>query len=130
LRSADQALALAPRDSRVLVNRGAVLDTLNRHVEAQEAYRAALQITPRSVAARNNLALSLALTGQYDQAVAMIEPLARATSASPKIRENLALILGLSGDTDRATAVSRIDLDETAIASNMSFFARVRETKR
>lgn len=126
---ADEALGLAPRDARVLVNRGAVLDALQRHAEAQAAYRSALEISPRSVAARNNLALSLALGGQYEEAVGIMTPLARSASATPKIRENLALIFGLSGDSERAAAASRIDLDDVHTAENLQFYARVRESR-
>lgn len=126
LKAADAALALTPRDARVLVNRGAVLDALQRHPEAQASYRAALEIAPHSVAARNNLALSLALVGQYDEAIGLMGPLARTATATPKIRENLALIYGLSGDTERAASTSRVDLDEIRTAENLAFFARLR----
>jgi Flp pilus assembly protein TadD len=129
LQFADQASALAPRDARVLVDRGAALDALQRHAEAQEAYRSALQIAPRSVAARNNLALSLALAGHYDQAIAIMTPLARSGSATPRIRENLALIFGLSGNSERAATLSRMDLNESGTAANLAFFAWARDAK-
>jgi Flp pilus assembly protein TadD len=129
LQFAEQARTLAPQDVRVLVDRGAVLDALKRYAEAQEAYRGALQIAPHSVTARNNLALSLALTGQYDQAIAIMEPLARSSAATPRIRENFALILGLSGDNKRAAAMSRVDLDETTTAANLAFFGWVRDAR-
>jgi Flp pilus assembly protein TadD len=85
-----------------------------------------LRAAPRHVAARNNLALSLALTAQYDQAIAIIAPLARSSVATPKVRENMAVIYGLMGDTDRATTLSRIDLDEGATQANLTFLAAVR----
>lgn len=123
---ANRAQAVAPRDSRVLVDRGAALDSLGRHTEAQASYRAALQIAPRSVAAHNNLALSLALAGQYHEAIALLSSLARASSATPQIRENLALVLGLSGDSQRAAEVSRMDLSEKMTAANLEFYAAAR----
>ena len=126
LEYADQALAQAPRDERVLVDRGVALDTLGRHAEAQASYRAVLATTPRHVSARNNLALSLAVTGQYDEAVALLTPLARSSAATPRIRENLALIYGLMGDADRAAMLSRADLDDGSIRANMEFIAAVR----
>jgi Flp pilus assembly protein TadD len=126
---ADKALALAPDDMRVLVDRGATLDSLQRHAEAQQSYRAALALAPRSVSARNDLALSLALTGQFAQAIRLIAPLARSGNATPKIRENLALILGLSGDDASAAKVSRMDLDEVSTADNLTFFAQARTAK-
>ena len=92
----------------------------------RHSYRAVLATTPRHVSARNNLALSLAVTGQYDEAVALLTPLARSSAATPRIRENLALIYGLMGDADRAAMLSRADLDDGSIRANMEFIAAVR----
>jgi Flp pilus assembly protein TadD len=78
------------------------------------------------VSARNNLALSLAVTGQFDEAIALLTPLARSSAATPRIRENLALIYGLMGDADRATLLSRSDLDDSSIRANLEFLAAVR----
>lgn len=126
---ADKAASLAPGDMRVLVDRGATLDALQRHAEAQASYRAALSVAPHNVSARNDLALSLALTGQFGEAIRLIAPLARSSNATPKIRENLALILGLSGDDASAAKVSRMDLDEISTADNLTFFAQTRIAK-
>ncbi len=126
LEYADQALALAPRDERMLVDRGVALNSLGRHADAQASYRAVLATAPRHVSARNNLALSLALTGQYDEAIALLTPLVRSSAATPRIRENLALIYGLMGDTDRATMLSRSDLDDSSIKTNLEFLAAIR----
>jgi Flp pilus assembly protein TadD len=123
---ADQALALAPHDERVLVDRGVVLDSLGRHAEAQASYRAVLETSPRQVSTRNNLALSLAVTGQFDEAVALLTPLVRSSAATPRIRENLALVYGLMGDADRAAMLSRSDLDDSSIRANLEFMAAVR----
>jgi Flp pilus assembly protein TadD len=84
---------------------------------------------PFSVAARNDLALSLAMTGKLDEARTIIEPMARSPAAKPQTRQNLALIYGLLGDDARATAMSRMDLDDAATAANLSFFERVRSAK-
>jgi Flp pilus assembly protein TadD len=126
---ADEALKLEPHDTRVLVDRGVALDSLGRHGEAQECYRAVLGVTPRNVSARNNLALSLALTGNYDEAIALIAPLVRSSSVTPRERENMAVIYGLMGDAGRAAALSRMDLDEGTTQANLGFLAAVRGTK-
>ena len=124
--AADSALAAAPHDERVLVDRGVALDSLGRHEETQASYRAVLAASPRHVAARNDLALSLAVNGQYDAAIELLTPLARSSEATPKIRENLALVYGLKGDPQRAASLSRADLDDSAIEANLSFIAAVR----
>lgn len=124
--SATEAQGLKPQDPRVLVNRGVALDTLGRHVEAQESYRTVLVGTPRHVSARNNLALSLALTGQFAEAVELMGPLLRSSAATPRMRENMAVIYGLMGEPERAAALTRIGLSEEQTQSNLHFLATVR----
>jgi len=126
---ADKAQLLAPQDARVLVDRGVALDALKRHAEAQQSYRAVLVAAPRHISARNDLALSLALTGQFDEALAIIAPLGRSVSATPRVRENIALIYGLMGNASQAESVSRVDLSETDTQANLAFLAAVRGTK-
>jgi Flp pilus assembly protein TadD len=70
--------------------------------------------------------LSLAITGQFPEAIALITPLARSASATPRTRENMALIYGLMGDSDRAASISRIDLDEGTTRANLAFLEAVR----
>jgi Flp pilus assembly protein TadD len=128
-KAADAAAAaqrLAPGDPRALVDRGVALDTLGRHDEAQRAYREALAVAPRHVPARNDLALSLALTGRFDEAVELMAPLVRSASATPQMRANMAVIYGLMGDSANAAALSRVDLDESATQANLQFLAGVR----
>ncbi|HXJ03223.1 MAG TPA: tetratricopeptide repeat protein [Micropepsaceae bacterium] len=119
---AEQARALAPTESRVLITRGVALDMLGRHPEAQGSYRAVLEVQPRSVAARNDLALSLALAGQYPEALDILTPMAKSTTAPPRVRQNLALVYGLMGNKARATELSRVDLDKEATEANLRFF--------
>jgi Flp pilus assembly protein TadD len=129
LRCADEALELAPEDRRVLIGRGVTLDFLDRHPEAQAAYRAVLVSAPHSIAARNDLALSLALTRKYDEAVELMKPMAQSSTATPRIRQNLALIYGLAGDKTRADALSRVDLDASTAQGNLRFFDFARNAK-
>lgn len=129
LDDAEEAVRLSPQDARAVILRGVSLDMLDRHAEAQAAYRSVLETTPLSVAARNDLALSLAMTGQLSEALTIIEPMARSPAAKPETRQNLALIYGLLGDNARAAAMSRIDLDDATTAANLSFFERLRSSK-
>lgn len=126
LQAAEQAEKLAPDDSRAGLARGVALDMLARHQEAQAAYHHVLERSPRNVAARNDLALSLALSGQFTQALDIIAPMARSLTATPRLRQNLALIYGLMGDRHDAEAMSRVDLDASATAANLHFFDLVR----
>ncbi len=127
---ADAARAIAPQDIEMLIGRGVVLDTIGRHAEAQASYRTAITSDSHNVAARSNLALSLALTGGFDEAIQIMEPIALSSNATPRLRQNLALIYGLAGDDAQATSVSKIDLDAKTIAANLHFFDIVRSEKK
>ncbi|MDR3512593.1 MAG: tetratricopeptide repeat protein [Caulobacteraceae bacterium] len=126
LEYAQRATTLAPHDERAQVDLGVALDAAGRHGEAQASYRLALAVEPRSVAARNDLALSLAITGQYQEAIELLTPMAKSANATPRVRQNLALIYGLKGDRDQAMALSRADLDAPAADGNQRFFDFVR----
>ena len=126
LQQAEQAQKLAPDDSRAELARGVALDLLERHQDAQAAYHRVLERSPRNVAARNDLALSLALSGKFNEALGIIGPMARSLTATPRLRQNLALIYGLMGDRRDAEAMSRVDLDASATAANLHFFDLVR----
>lgn len=123
---ADKAYALAPNDPKVAVARGVTLDLLGRHDEAQKCYRTVLAAKPRDVAARNDLALSLAMTKQFDNAIEIMTPIARSADATPRMRQNLALIYGLQGDDKDAAALSRRDLDQATTEANLRFFDFIR----
>ncbi len=122
LQLADRALGLAPQDHRVLISRGVALDMLGAHAAAQAEYRAVLVGYPHDMAARNDLALSLALTRQFEEAADILKPMANSANATPQLRQNLALIYGMNGDGARADALSRIDLDDATAEGNLRFF--------
>lgn len=129
---ANSALAIDSKSAPALIGRGVALDLLSRHTEAQACYRNALVLDPQDIPARSDLSLSLAMTGQFDEAITIMTALARSPSATPRLRQNLALIYGLKGDTVMARGLSRIDLDERTTDDNLKFFAMVRtkETTR
>jgi len=127
---ADRAITAAPAEPRAQILRGVILDGMGRHAEAQICYRAALKQEPRGLAARNDLALSLAITGQYAEAIDILGPIARSSDATPGLRQNLALIYGLKGDRDKALALGRADLDPTAAEANQRFADMVRSSQK
>lgn len=107
---------------QVALYKGIAFDRLLKHAEAQASYRAALMIDPRSVAARNNLALSLALTGNYRDAEETLRLLAASSDATPRIRQNLAFIYGMMGRPDLAARYGAADLSPQDVANNAQFF--------
>ena len=130
LEFADKAVALAPKDKRAQIGRGVALDMLGRHEEAQSCYHVALDLAPNDVAARSDLALSLALTKQFDEAIKIMTPIARAPTATARLRQNLAVIYGLKGDDSAARALSRTDLTPHQIEANLHFFDLVRNEQK
>ena len=127
---AGQPLALAyegtPNDPKLLMLIGVADDFIDQHGEAQARYRRGLELAPGDTGLTLNLALSLSLTGDYDQAIARLQPLAAGPSATPRERQTLALIYGLKGDRAAATKVALIDLEPAAVQHNLAAYDSLR----
>lgn len=130
MEQADRAYALAPSDNRVLVGRGIALDLAGRHQEAQASYNALLAKFPNDRPARVNLAISLALTKDFDRATEILIPIARSSNATARERQDLALIYGLKGDQEEALRWSKLDLDAGATTANLRFYDFIRTASR
>ncbi|MBT4005746.1 MAG: tetratricopeptide repeat protein [Rhodospirillales bacterium] len=105
---------------------GVALDQINKPAEAKAAYRAGLSLAPGNASLKGNLALSLALTGDHDGAIALLSKMVRQGASTPRIRQNLALIYGLVGRNTNARILLRIDLDERSVANNIAYYEMVR----
>lgn len=103
-----------------LIGSGVALDGLSRHGEAQALYRRVLADDPTDLAARNNLGLSLAFSGDYAGAVRALTPIASGSDATPRTRQNLSLAYALAGDLDAARRIGAIDLGEDEVEANLS----------
>lgn len=86
-----------PNNLTALNNLGITRDLLGRHGEAQATYRQALALSPDMESAVVNLSLSLAMSGQGDEAIRLIGPKARKPGASAKIQQDYATVLSMSG---------------------------------
>jgi Flp pilus assembly protein TadD len=102
--------AREPHNVPVLIDLGIARDLLGQHAEAQRAYRLALAVEPGRTAANVNLALSLALSGDPRQALAILRPIALSTGASPRMRQDLAVALVLAGNDEEAGRVLHTDM--------------------
>jgi Flp pilus assembly protein TadD len=122
-----KALATSPDDPKLLLLLGVTRDLAGQHGEAQGYYRNGLAHAPGDPALTVDLALSLALSGDYPTAIAVLQPLAMAPTASPQDRQTLALIYGLKGNTAEAARLGRIDLDEAAVEHNLAYYQTLRE---
>src|SRR5262245_36844005 len=72
----DAALQADAGDYRALNLLGVALDMQGRHAEAQANYRRGLEMAPNNVSLRSNYALSLAITGPPEEAIAQLAPIA------------------------------------------------------
>ena len=103
-----------------------MLDLRGDHRGAQVRYRAGLAVAPENIALRNNLGLSLALSGDYDDAIAALQPAALKPTAGARARQTLALVHGLAGNPAAAARIARVDLDESAVRANLVYYEQLR----
>ncbi len=127
---AGDPLALAyvdtPGDPKLLLLIGVADDFIGQHAAAQARYREGMQIAPGDRSLALDLALSLALSEKFDEAIAILRPIAQAPGATPQQRQTLALIFGLKGDQKAARDVARVDLDPAAVDHNLAFYESLR----
>jgi Flp pilus assembly protein TadD len=127
---AAQPLAVAfqdtPEDPRLLLLIGVADDFSGQHGEAQARYRRGLELRPGDPALSLNLALSMALTEQYSEAITVLRPVAMSSAASQRDRQTLALIYGLKGDRAQAAQLGRRDLDTAAVEHNLAYYDTLR----
>jgi Flp pilus assembly protein TadD len=116
-----------PNDPKLLQLIGVADDFVGQHREAQARYRRGLELKPGDPALALNLALSLALTENYDEAIKALRPVATAPAAGPRERQTLALIFGLKGDRAQATQIGRLDLDPVSVDHNLAYYETLRK---
>jgi tetratricopeptide (TPR) repeat protein len=115
----DRAIQRGATQSMIGSDRGLAYDLLGRHAEAQADYRAALSGRDGDEA-RRRLALSLAITGNKAEALAMLGPLmARGDAAGARCR---AFVLALTGDPTGARAA--IEAAMPGSSGQMDYFFR------
>jgi Flp pilus assembly protein TadD len=136
LRTGNPQLALAPlskaaevnpEDPKLLLLLGVTKDLEGKRGEAQAYYRDGLARAPGDPGLTTNLALSLAMSADYRNAITVLQPLALAPTSSPRERQTLALIYGLNGNASEAARLSRIDLDDASVEHNLGYYKTLRE---
>ncbi|HWD60484.1 MAG TPA: tetratricopeptide repeat protein [Stellaceae bacterium] len=115
-----------PNDPKLLLLIGVADDFIGQHGYAQTRYQQGLHYAPGDRSLLVDLALSLALSEKFDQAIATLRPVAYAPAATPQERQTLALIYGLKGDQKSAREIARHDLDAAAVDHNLAFYDTLR----
>lgn len=123
----NSALALRPNDPKLLLLLGVVEDIDGRHQQAQYYYQQGLRYAPGDPALSVDISLSLALSGNYPSAIAVLQPVAMGSAGTAQERQTLALIYGLEGSLFEAARLGRIDLDEAAVENNLTYYRTLRE---
>lgn len=123
LEAAYQAM---PNNPKTLLLMGVTADFTGNHPQAQADYTEGLKYLPDDPALTLDLALSQALSEQYDTAIQTLGPLADGPKSTPRERQTLALIYGLKGDRVSAARYARMDLDEAAVEHNMAYYDTLR----
>jgi Flp pilus assembly protein TadD len=105
---------------------GIAYDLTDSFAKARESYGRALQLSKDNPVVLNNMAISAAISGDVERAIALLENAPRAVRQSPQVRQNLALFYGIKGDMVKAEALAKMDLDEAAVRNNLAVFSRFR----
>lgn len=122
--------ALAIRSSAPLLNKIGVTHEMLGHGEtAQKYYRKALALQPDNMTARNNLALSLGVSGSYDEALTEMRKVVASPGAGERHRANLAFIYGLSGRSMKSMP-PRVSEAAASKGWDDGFFTRTRKIAR
>lgn len=115
-----------PNDPKLLQLIGVADDFAEQHEEAQARYRRGLELLPNDPGLSLDLALSLALTGNYPEAIAILRPIAASPAATPRERLTMALIYGLEGNRVGAAQMAARDLDAAAVQHNLAYYETLR----
>ncbi len=114
-----------PDDWELLSALGIAYDLTDNSGQAEQAYRAALEVAPRNKIIINNLALSLALSGKIDDGIAMLEEATADGFSTPHIRQNLALMYAMKGNILAARRLAEQDLPEELVENNIKYYERL-----
>ena len=120
----DQAVRLGMNEADIAADRGMVRDLLGESRRAQKDYRIGLAAYPGKGVLIERMGLSLAISGERDQAVALVRPVAQRTGSGNTWR-TLAFIYALSGDVTSARRIALGNMPPSLADSYTPFFARI-----
>ena len=118
---------LTPDDWQVYAIQAMLKDSKELYVAARELYETALALSPENPTVINNFSLSLAQAGHLDDAIAILEPLARGEATTIQARQNLSMLYVLKGDYESAEKLTNIDLPADLALQNLSAFKKLTE---
>lgn len=122
----DKLIEHDPSNALAHNGKAVAFDYSGNHLAAQDIYKTAISLSPDSLPIKNNLAMSLILNQQTQQAIKLLEPLALNNSdKSPHsniIRNNLALAYGVSGQGEKVAKLNLGKMTEKQAKENLRFY--------
>ncbi|MDG1708863.1 MAG: tetratricopeptide repeat protein [Emcibacteraceae bacterium] len=102
----EEVAGKSPENFRIYNSIGLAYDLQGLHGQAQEAYGTGLNIRPNHVSLINNLALSLAIEGEYAPAIILLGKAVNADFSQTTAQQNLIMVYGMSGDERAARTMA------------------------
>lgn len=120
----DQAVRLGISEGEIAGDRGLARDLLGENRRAQRDYRLALVQAPANTGIIQRLALSLAISGDREAALAAMQPITR-DGSNPEAFRTLAFIHALTGNIALAHRTAAAHLSGAQADAFTPFFARI-----
>lgn len=98
----EQARTLAPGEARWHYYLGVSLAELGRQIEAQESFRACLQLDSEMATARARLAASLLVAGKVEESLKQYRTASREAPRNPRFRYRLGRAAATAGNSEEA----------------------------
>lgn len=129
----NQVMQLAPNRWRTLNAIGVLFTSKAMYPEAQQYFDTALQNQMNHPAILNNKGLTLAIEGQYVQALETLfaaRSFARLPIQQTQADLNAALVYAIAGDTEQAGKMAAQHLQGAALQNNLGLYALLAEDKK
>ncbi len=114
-----------PGNWEVMSALGIAHDMLGQAAVAQRHYHTALELSPNNLSVVNNLALSLALSGDINRGITLLKEVSARPGATAQVRQNLALMYAMKGDLTTAERLARADLPTEIVEHNLEYYRRL-----
>lgn len=121
----DQAIAAGAANGEFFNYYGVTLDLIGRHGDAQVQYGKGLDLKPEDAALTNNLALSFALSENYETAVRLLSTVVTAHPEAAAAKKNLALVYGLSGDMKAAEGLATANQKPAEAQAQIAYIRQI-----
>ena len=118
-----------PNNAMLQNLRAVAFDLQGKHLEAQKQYRSSLALESDQRSVQSNLGLSLAFSGDYQEAISLLEEVRKNPTSTPKDRHNLEIAYALSGDIEKLESIFRVDLSEEIAGESSHYLANITSEK-